>query len=106
MPIVDVHDAVHPEPSLVSKSAWIIHGVSPQRLADLWLPRFRELCTQTSIVPLVSPILNWWPAIRKLGTRNVSLILEMLHRRGEIAVVGRRGGQRVWGLAADWYPDC
>lgn len=43
---------------------------------------------------------GWW------GTRNVSLILEMLHRRGEIAVVGRQGGQRVWGLAADWYPDC
>jgi uncharacterized protein YcaQ len=42
---------------------------------------------------------TWW------GTRNVSLILEMLHRRGEIAVVGRRGGQRVWGLAADWYPE-
>jgi uncharacterized protein YcaQ len=41
---------------------------------------------------------TWW------GTRNVSLILEMLHRRGEIAVVGRRGGQRVWGLAEDWYP--
>jgi len=42
---------------------------------------------------------TWW------GTRNVSLILEMLHRRGEIAVVGRRGGQRVWGLAEDWYPE-
>jgi uncharacterized protein YcaQ len=43
---------------------------------------------------------GWW------GSRNVSLILEMLHRRGEIAVVGRQGGQRVWGLGADWYPDC
>jgi uncharacterized protein YcaQ len=43
---------------------------------------------------------TWW------GTRNVSLILELLHRRGEIAVVGRTGGQRVWGLAADWYPEC
>jgi len=41
----------------------------------------------------------WW------GARNVSLILETLHRRGEIAVVGRRGGQRVWGLAEDWYPE-
>jgi hypothetical protein len=42
---------------------------------------------------------TWW------GTRNVSLILELMHRRGEVAVVGRRGGQRVWGLAEDWYPD-
>jgi uncharacterized protein YcaQ len=43
---------------------------------------------------------TWW------GTRNVSLILELMQRRGEIAVVGRRGGQRVWGLADDWYPEC
>jgi len=42
---------------------------------------------------------TWW------GTRNVSLILELMHRRGEIAVVGRSVGQRVWGLAEDWYPE-
>jgi len=30
----------------------------------------------------------------------------MLHRRDEIAVVRRQSGQRVWGLAADWYSDC
>jgi len=41
----------------------------------------------------------WW------GTRSVALILEMLSRRGEVAVVGRRGGQRLWGLAEDWYPE-
>jgi uncharacterized protein YcaQ len=29
----------------------------------------------------------------------------MLSRRGEVAVVGRRGGQRLWGLAEDWYPE-
>jgi hypothetical protein len=43
---------------------------------------------------------GWW------GTRKVSLLLEMMHHRGTVAVVGRRGGQRVWGLGADWYPDC
>jgi uncharacterized protein len=43
---------------------------------------------------------TWW------GTRNVSLVLELMQARGEIAVVGRRGGQRLWGLAEDWYPQC
>lgn len=43
---------------------------------------------------------GWW------GTRQISLLLEVLARRGEVAVVGRVGGQRIWGLAADWYPDC
>ena len=27
------------------------------------------------------------------------------HRRGEVAVVGRRGGQRLWDLAERWYPE-
>jgi uncharacterized protein YcaQ len=42
---------------------------------------------------------RWW------GTRNVSVMLELLHSRGEVAVVGRRDGQRLWDLAARWYPE-
>jgi uncharacterized protein YcaQ len=41
----------------------------------------------------------WW------GTRNVSQMLEALNIRGEIAVVGRRTGQRLWDLAERWYPE-
>jgi uncharacterized protein len=41
----------------------------------------------------------WW------GTRNVSQMLETLNIRGEIAVVGRRTGQRLWDLAERWYPE-
>jgi uncharacterized protein YcaQ len=41
---------------------------------------------------------GWW------GNRNVTLMLEVLHGRGEIAVAGRRGGQRLWALADAWYP--
>jgi uncharacterized protein YcaQ len=40
----------------------------------------------------------WW------GNRNVTIMLEILHGRGEIAVAGRRAGQRLWTLAAQWYP--
>jgi len=39
------------------------------------------------------------------GSRQVAQMLELLHRRGELAVVGRRSGQRLWDLAARWYPE-
>jgi uncharacterized protein YcaQ len=42
---------------------------------------------------------------RWYGNRYVGLMLQTLHMHGEIAVVGRRGGQRVWDLAARWYPE-
>jgi uncharacterized protein YcaQ len=41
---------------------------------------------------------GWW------GNRNVTLMLEVLHGHGEVAVAGRRGGQRLWALAEAWYP--
>jgi uncharacterized protein YcaQ len=41
----------------------------------------------------------WW------GTRKVTLMLELLHGRGVVAIVGRRGKQRVWDLAERWYPE-
>jgi uncharacterized protein len=42
----------------------------------------------------------WW------GTRaQLTWMLELLHRRGRIAVAGRQGGQRLWDLAERWYPE-
>ena len=35
----------------------------------------------------------------------MGLMLELLAARGEVAVVGRRGKQRVWDLAERWYPE-
>jgi uncharacterized protein YcaQ len=32
-------------------------------------------------------------------------MLDLLHRRGVIAIAGRRGGQRLWDLAERWYPE-
>ena len=43
---------------------------------------------------------RWW------GARRVGLMLEILAARGEVAVVGRRGGHRVFDLAERWYPEC
>jgi uncharacterized protein YcaQ len=42
---------------------------------------------------------------RWYGSRYVGLMLQTLHVHGEIAVVGRRGGQRLWDLAERWYPE-
>jgi uncharacterized protein YcaQ len=42
---------------------------------------------------------------RWFGSRHVGLLLEALHQRGELAVVGRKSGQRLWDLAGRWYPE-
>ena len=39
------------------------------------------------------------------GTRNVAVMLDILHGRGLVAIVGRRNGQRLWDLAERWYPE-
>jgi len=38
------------------------------------------------------------------GNRNVTVMLELLEGRGEVAIVGRRGGHRLWDLGERWYP--
>jgi uncharacterized protein len=39
------------------------------------------------------------------GSRQVGIMLELLHSRGLVAVVGRRQGQRLWDLGERWYPE-
>jgi uncharacterized protein YcaQ len=42
---------------------------------------------------------------RWYGTRRVGTMLDLLHARGLVAVVGRRQGQRLWDLGERWYPQ-
>ena len=42
---------------------------------------------------------------RWYGARRVGLMLTSLHLRGEVAVAGREGKQRLWDLAERWYPE-
>ncbi len=42
---------------------------------------------------------RWW------GERKMGLMLGVLNARGVVAVVGRRGRQRLWDLAERWYPE-
>jgi len=46
-----------------------------------------------------------WPSSGWTGNRNVGQMLESLMARGDVAVVGRDGKQRLWDLAARWYGD-
>ena len=39
------------------------------------------------------------------GNRNVAVMLDILHGRGKVAIVGRKNGQRLWDLAERWYPE-
>jgi len=57
----------------------------------------REIETHTSRIGADRS--DWW------GVRQMGLMLEILAERGEVAVVGRRGKQRVWDLAERWYPE-
>jgi uncharacterized protein YcaQ len=57
----------------------------------------REL-EDRGVVPWASSD-GWW------GKRTVPVMLEILHGRGDVAVVGRRDGQRLWDLAERWYPE-
>jgi uncharacterized protein YcaQ len=46
-----------------------------------------------------------WTSHGWYGTRNTSVMLDILHGRGLVAIVGRRNGQRLWDLAERWYPQ-
>jgi len=50
----------------------------------------------TSVVP--------WPSTGWTNDRNVTLMLEILGVRGEIAIAGRVGRERLWDLAERVYP--
>jgi uncharacterized protein len=46
-----------------------------------------------------------WESSGWTGNRNVTQMLEFLNARGEVAVAGRVGRQRLWDLAKRVYPD-
>jgi uncharacterized protein YcaQ len=45
-----------------------------------------------------------WQSTGWTGNRNVTQMLEFLNARGEVAIAGRRGRQRLWDLAERVYP--
>ncbi|HZC29551.1 MAG TPA: crosslink repair DNA glycosylase YcaQ family protein, partial [Gaiellaceae bacterium] len=53
---------------------------------------------------LVDTSVRTWNSGGWYGNRNVTVMLELLEGRGRVAVVGRRGGNRLWDLAERWFP--
>ncbi|HEX6702040.1 MAG TPA: crosslink repair DNA glycosylase YcaQ family protein [Gaiellaceae bacterium] len=117
--LVEFNAYVYPIESMPLLHAWIRHRRRTKKLKrDRWRHDFlkenapfrryvlRELERRG---PLLSRELedrsNARIDHRWYGNRYVGLMLQTLHVHGEIAVVGRRGGQRLWDLAARWYPE-
>jgi hypothetical protein len=46
-----------------------------------------------------------WQSTGWTNNRNVTQLLEFMVLRGEVAIAGRRGGDRLWDLATRVYPD-
>jgi uncharacterized protein len=46
-----------------------------------------------------------WRSTGWTNNRNVTQLLEFMVLRGEVAIVGRRAGDRLWDLAARVYPE-
>jgi uncharacterized protein YcaQ len=46
-----------------------------------------------------------WKSTGWTNNRNVTQLLEFMVLRGEVAVAGRKGGERLWDLATRVYPD-
>jgi uncharacterized protein YcaQ len=46
-----------------------------------------------------------WRSHGWYGNRNTSVMLDILHGRGLVAIVGRRNGHRLWDHADRWYPE-
>jgi uncharacterized protein YcaQ len=67
-----------------------------ERLTDFGPQTSREL-PDTCAVP--------WSSSGWNNDRNVTQLLHLMVRRGEVAVAGRRGRDRLWDLAGRVYPD-
>jgi uncharacterized protein YcaQ len=60
-------------------------------------PLLSKAVPDTSVVP--------WQSSGWTGNRNVTQMLEFLNARGEVAIAGRVGRQRLWDLAERVYPS-
>jgi uncharacterized protein YcaQ len=89
------------------KYAWERRGAEfLQKNADFRRYVRRELERRGPLLSreLVDTSVRTWKSHGWYGNRNVTVMLELLEGRGEVAIVGRRGGHRVWDLGERWYP--
>ncbi len=60
----------------------------------------RDLTTGDVAVSVSAAVHSWWG-----GRGQLRLMLEILQARGDIAVAGRQGAERLWDLAERVYPE-
>ena len=89
------------------KYAWERRGTEfLQKNADFRRHVLRELERRGPLLSreLVDTSVRTWKSGGWYGSRNVTVMLELLEGRGAVAIVGRRGGHRLWDLAERWFP--
>jgi uncharacterized protein YcaQ len=90
------------------KYAWERRGMEFLRTnADFRRYVLRELERRGPLMSreLVDTSVRTWKSHGWYGTRNVTVMLELMLGRAEVAIVGRRGGHRLWDLGERWYPE-
>jgi uncharacterized protein YcaQ len=86
---------------LDSQAAWVQANDSFRR--DLLVELQRDGPLPRSELPDTCTVP--WQSTGWNNNRNVAMMLEMLVQRGEVAVSGHRGRDRLWDLAERIYPD-
>ena len=90
------------------KYAWERRGTEfLQKNADFRRYVLKELERRGPLLSreLVDNSVRTWKSHGWYGSRNVGVMLELLEGRGQVAIVGRRGGHRLWDLAERWFPE-
>jgi len=88
------------------KYAWERRGAEfLQRNAPFRRYVLRELERRGPLLSreLVDTSVRTWKSHGWHGNRNVTVMLELLEDRGAVAIVGRRGGHRLWDLPERWF---
>jgi uncharacterized protein len=94
--LIEFRTTIRPAEDLALRTRELIEFRKTIRPAEDLALRTREL-PDTCAVP--------WTSTGWTNNKNVSKLLDFMVRRGEVAVAGRRGNDRLWDLAERVYPD-
>ncbi len=99
---------------LAAMAAWPSAKVPPGSRGGEWLKENAAFCKDVlKLLKKSGPVLSRdvpdtsvapWQSTGWTGNRNVTQMLEFLNARGEVAISGRVGRQRLWDLAERVYP--
>lgn len=94
-------DPSPPRPWQLAAERWVQANDRARR--DILAQLEQEGPTPTAALPDSTEVP--WRSTGWTNDKNVQRLLDFMVARGEVAVAGREGGQRLWDLAARVYPD-